>query len=159
MVINYTKEEYAKAYTELLEILKYVSKSSFEKIPKENIEMYEKLKDNNYKYQYNTSLEIDEQNISHLTTILIANLYIKYWASEEERKNIEENDKRELEQIENEKKAIYNPDDLFIKNRKMESKQNNTQTEEKLSLTIVENKSILKKIIEKLKSIIKKNNK
>lgn len=159
MVINYTKEEYAKAYTELLEILKYVSKSSFEKIPKENIEMYEKLKDNNYKYQYNTSLEIDEQNISHLTTILIANLYIKYWASEEERKYIEENDKRELEQIENEKKAIYNPDDLFIKNRKMESEQNNTETEEKLSLTIVENKSILKKIIEKLKSIIKKNNK
>lgn len=159
MVVNYTKEEYAKAYTELLEILKYVSKSSFEKIPKENIEMYEKLRDNNYKYQYNTSLEIDEQDISHLTTILIANIYIKYWASEEERKKIEENDKRELEQIENEKKAIYNPDDLFIKNRKMESKQNNTEIEEELSLTIVENKSILKKIIEKLKSIIKKSNK
>lgn len=159
MVVNYTKEEYAKAYTELLEILKYVSKSSFEKIPKENIEMYEKLRDNNYKYQYNTSLEIDEQDISHLTTILIANIYIKYWASEEERKKIEENDKRELEQIENEKKAIYNPDDLFIKNRKMESKQNNTEIEEELSLTIVENKSILTKIIEKLKSIIKKSNK
>lgn len=154
MLVTYTKEEYAKAYTELLEVLKYVSKSSFEKIPKENIEMYEKLKDKNYEYHYNGNLEIDEQNISHLTTILIANLYIKYWASEEERKNIEENDKKELEQIENEKRAMYNPDNLFINKRKIENKQSDVKPEENLSLTIVENKNIFKRIIEKLKSII-----
>lgn len=154
MLVTYTKEDYAKAYTELLEVLKYVSKSSFEKIPKENIEMYEKLKDKNYEYHYNKNLEIDEQNISHLTTILIANLYIKYWASEEERKSIEENDKKELEKTENEKKAMYNPDNLFINKRKIENKQNDVKPEENLSLTIVENKNIFKRIIEKLKSII-----
>lgn len=140
-----------------MEVLKYVSKSSFEKIPKENIEMYEKLKDNNYEYHYNENLEIDEQNISHLTTILIANLYIKYWATEEEKKSIEEDDKKELEQIKNEKRDMYNPDNLFINKRKIENNQKDLKVEENLSLTIVENKNIFKRIIEKLKSII--NNK
>ena len=53
MLVTYTKEEYAKSYTELLEILKYFSKESLEKLPKENIEMYNLEKDKNYKVQPN----------------------------------------------------------------------------------------------------------
>ena len=36
---------YRRAYTELLEILKYLPQEEYEKIPKEKIEFYEKNKD------------------------------------------------------------------------------------------------------------------
>lgn len=146
MVITYTKEDYTKAYTELLEILKYVSKSSLEKIPKENLEMYELNRDKNYNYEYNNNLEFEEQKMSKLTRILIANIYIQYWASEEERKVLKQRDKEELEKIEIEKRNIYNPDNLFANRRKIEN------LEEK-NLVIVKKKNIIEKVLEKIKKI------
>lgn len=147
MVITYTKEDYTKAYTELLEILKYVSKSSLEKIPKENLEMYELNRDKNYNYEYNNNLEFEEQKMSKLTRILIANIYIQYWASEEERKVLKQRDKEELEKIEIEKRNMYNPDNLFANRRKIDN------LEEK-NLVIVKKKNIIEKVLEKIKKIL-----
>lgn len=147
MVITYTKEDYTKAYTELLEILKYVSKSSLEKIPKENLEMYELNRDKNYNYEYNNNLEFEEQKMSKLTRILIANIYIQYWASEEERKVLKQRDKEELEKIEIEKRNMYNPDNLFANRRKIDN------LEEK-NLVIVKKKNMIEKVLEKIKRIL-----
>lgn len=147
MVVTYTKEDYAKAYTELLEVLKHVSSSSLNKIPKENLEMYNQNKDKNYKYEYNSKLEFEQQQMSRLTRILIANIYIQYWASEEERNRIKQMDKNELAQMEIEKRNMYNPDDLFS-NRKKENKI------EKESLAIINKKNILERIVEKIKQIL-----
>lgn len=160
MIDCYTKEDYAKAYTELLEILKYFSKESLEKLPKENIEMYNLEKDKNYNYTYNEELELDEQNISKLTIILIANLYIQYLASEEERNAIKERDKKELEILENQKREMYNPDKIF-ENRKQGNLKHNIEDISKLkqnediSLSIVKNQNIFTKIIEKIKLKLK----
>lgn len=156
MIDCYTKEDYAKAYTELLEILKYFSKESLEKLPKENIEMYNLEKDKNYNFTYNEELELDEQNISKLTIILIANLYIQYLASEEERNAIKERDKKELEILENQKREMYNPDKIF-ENRKQGNLKYNIEDisklkqSENISLSIVKNQNIFAKIIEKIK--------
>lgn len=156
MVNCYTKEDYAKAYTELLEILKYFSKESLEKLPKENIEMYNLEKDKNYNFTYNEELELDEQNISKLTIILIANLYIQYLASDEERNIIKERDKKELELLEEQKRQMYNPDEIF-ENRKQENSKYNiediskTKQNQNISLLIVKNQNIFAKIIEKIK--------
>lgn len=147
MVITYTKEDYAKAYTELLEILKYVSKNSLEKIPKENLEMYNLNKDKNYNYEYDNNLEFEDQKMSRLTRILIANIYIQYWASEEERKILNQRDKEELEQIEIEKRNTYNPDNLFANRRKINN------VEEK-SLVIAKKKNIIERMIDKIKKIL-----
>ena len=147
MVVTYTKEDYAKAYTELLEVLKHVSSSSLNKIPKENLEMYNQNKDKNYKYEYNSKLEFEQQQMSKLTRILIANIYIQYWASEEERNRIKQMDKNELDQMEIEKRNMYNPDDLFS-NRKKENKI------EKESLAIINKKNIIERIVEKIKQIL-----
>ena len=156
MVNCYTKQDYAKAYTELLEILKYFSKESLEKLPKENIEMYNLEKDKNYNFTYNKQLELDEQNVSKLTIILIANLYIQYLASEEERNKIKERDKKELELIENQKRQMYNPDKIF-ENRKEATYKYNVEDvskikqDENISLPIVKKQNIFTKIIEKIK--------
>lgn len=149
MIENYTKEEYAKAYTELLEILKHISKESLNKIPKEKLDMYNKNKDKNYTYKYDEQLEFEEQNILQLTRILIANLYIEYWAEEDEKNEIKQKDRKELEQIEKEKREKYNPDNLFNNKKSIEK-------EEILNISVIENKNIFKKLLEKIKRLINK---
>ena len=139
-MLNYTKEEYKKACTELLEILKHVPISSLNKIPKETIGMYNLNKHQSYKYYYDEALELEEQKISHLTQILIANLYIEYWASEEERKKIKEKDKQEIEKIEKQKRELYSPNEIF-ENKKRSKNQ------ETVELTVTKNKNILEKLI------------
>lgn len=143
-MLNYTKEEYKKACTELLEILKHVPISSLNKIPKETIEMYKLNRHQSYKYYYDEALELEEQKISHLTQILIANLYIEYWASEEERKKIKEKDKQEIEKIEKQKRELYSPNEIF-ENKKRSKNQ------ETVELTVTKKKNILEKLIEKIR--------
>ncbi len=143
-MLNYTKEEYKKACTELLEILKHVPISSLNKIPKETIGMYNLNKHQSYKYYYDEALELEEQKISHLTQILIANLYIEYWASEEERKKIKEKDKQEIEKIEKQKRELYSPNEIF-ENKKRSKNQ------ETVELTVTKKKNILEKLIEKIR--------
>lgn len=147
MLENYTKEEYAKAYTELLEILKHISKENLNKIPKEKLDMYNLNKDNNYTYKYDEQLEFEEQNISQLTRILIANLYIEYWAEEDEKNAIKQKDKEELEQIEKEKREKYNPDNLFKNEKSMKRK-------EIVNISVIEKKNIFKRLYDKIKKLI-----
>lgn len=152
MVTFYTEDEYSRAYTELLEILKYIPTSSAQKIPKENIDMYELNKDKNYEYHYNNDLSFEEQNISHLTKILIANLYIDYWATDEERDIIKEHDSKELESLEIEKNKQYNTNDIFAsRKKKLEEKAQNI---ENTSMIVIENTNIFKKIMEKVKKML-----
>lgn len=150
MVNIYTKEDYAKAYTELIEILKYVPNEDLRKIPKEKIEMYIKNKDRNYKYIYNINTSFENQNISKLTKILIANIYIQYWASNEEREEIRNQDKKELYNIEMRKKEIYNTDNLFNKKSRIEENCN-----QETSITVIKKKNIIEKIINKIKKWFK----
>lgn len=152
MVTFYTEDEYSRAYTELLEILKYIPAITVEKIPKENIDMYELNKDKNYEYHYDNDLSFEEQNISHLTKILIANLYIDYWATDEERSIIKEHDRKELEALEIEKNKQYNTDDIFAnRKKKLEEKVQNIKN---TSMIVVENTNIFKKIMEKIKKML-----
>lgn len=152
MVTFYTKEDYSKAYTELLEILKHIPAHTFEKIPKENIHMYEDNKDINYEYHYNTDICFEEQNISHLTRILLANLFIDYWATDEERRIIQKHDKNELEQLELEKNKQYNPDDIFAsRKKKIEQK---AQSVENTSMIVLKDSNFFTKLFIKIKNFL-----
>lgn len=152
MVTFYTEDEYSRAYTELLEVLKHFTTSTIEKIPKEVIEMYELNKDKDYEYHYDTDLNFEEQNISHLTKILIANLYIDYWATDEERAIIKEHDSKELEALEIEKNNQYTTYDIFAnRKKKLEEKAQNI---ENTSIMVIENTNIFKKIMEKIKRLL-----
>ena len=75
------KSEYAIAYKEVFEILKYISKEDYNKIPSEKIELYKVMQEKNYNFKYNPSKTLDEQNVSKRAKAIIAllfreNLYI-----------------------------------------------------------------------------------
>lgn len=145
----YTKEDYAKSYTELIEILKNVPKEKLNEIPKELIKNYIKDMDKDYKYQYDANLEFEEQETLHLTKILIANLYIQYWADSNEKQQIQEREQKELYELELSKNRKYNPDNLF------RNKDNQNIKQQSQELIIAEKRNILQKVIDKVKVWIK----
>lgn len=112
--------KYAKAYKEVLEIIKYFPKDEFDKIPKEKIEFYSNNSDKDYSFEINPEIDLSEQNISDETYAIIIGLFEDYYATEEQKIKIREILALNQQKLEIEKKK-YNPDDLF--------KSNNTDTE------------------------------
>lgn len=145
--IFYTKQDYEKAYTELLEILKYIEKEDLEKIPISKLNNYKKNRNMNYHFQYNVNLPFESQSIMYLTKLLLANLYIEYIATEEEKSEFKKKDREELYKLELEKQEKYKTDDLF-KNRQ----NNNIQTQ---SLVIVKEENFINRIINKIKRLFR----
>ena len=114
---------YAKAYTEVLEIIKYFSEEEYAKIPKEKIEFYKNNMDRNYNFTINPEIDLSEQNISREANAIIVNLFKDYYATEEQKNKIKEilelNDKKE----EQEKRIKYNPDNLFKKTNNFDNEK------------------------------------
>lgn len=95
---------YRKACKEVIEILSYISREEYNKIPHEIIKSLENDKDDNYNFKYSPNKTLDEQNISKQAKTIIAIFYRDYWASEYQRKIIKEYEKFLCEKIEKEKK-------------------------------------------------------
>ena len=135
---------YAKAYTEVLEIIKYFSEEQYAKIPIEKIEFYKKNMDRNYNFTIDPDIDLAEQSISIEANAIIVNLFRDYYATEEQKIRIKEilelNGKKE----EQEKRKKFSPDNIF-KNRNSE-KQENTST-----LPVKMKKSLYQKIINFIK--------
>ena len=64
--------QYANAYTEVLDILKYISKEDYEKIPKSKIKVFEENSNKNYNFTYDENKTLDEQNVSEIAKMIIA---------------------------------------------------------------------------------------
>lgn len=78
--------EYANAYAEVLEILKYVSKEEYDKIPHSKIELFEINKNENYVFKYYPNKTLEEQKVSKRAKAIISILFRDYWASDLQRK-------------------------------------------------------------------------
>ena len=156
--------EYANAYSEVLEILKYIPVEDYKKIPERKIELYKKNANKDYIFNYNPEKTLNEQNVSKIAKGIIAILFRDYWATDEQREKILAMQKNERINIEKIKRERYNPDNIFKpknnnQNIGFDNIQNSMENLNKNSLIEFENKksiSIFKKIIDKIKNIIKR---
>ena len=105
--------EYANAYSEVIEILKNISKEDYEKVPSEKIDLFEKNANKNYNFQYDTNLTLDEQNVSKRAKAIIAILFRDYWARPEQREKILAKQNYDRIQIEKDKQKQYDLDNIF----------------------------------------------
>lgn len=131
---------YAKAYTEVLEILKYFPKEEFAKIPKEKIEFYINNMDKNYVFSINPEIDLSEQNISKEANAIIVNLFTDYFATEEQKIKIKELLVFNQTQEEQEKSKKYNPDDIFKNANKVETITNVEEFESNTNAPLIEYK-------------------
>ena len=149
------EKKYARAYTEVLELLKHIPEDELERIPKSEIQFYEDNCDKNYKYEYNQDLAVDQQTISKEANTVIVALYMNYFANEKQKGIIEKILKQnsiEEEKVKNEK---YDVNKIFEKNQ--QEHNGGVQDKEKLPVDISKSEdNLIKKIINKIKSLFKK---
>lgn len=113
---------YARAYKEVLEIIKHFPEDEYLKIPSEKIEFYKKNMDKNYTFKINPEIDLAKQNISKEANAIIITLFRDYYATEEQKIKIKEILDLNQIQEEQEKRKKYNPDDIF-KNKNKQQKQ------------------------------------
>ena len=144
-------KEYARAYTEVVEILKYIPDVDVQKIPKEKLDFYKNNMDNEYHYTIDLTKEFEEQVMSDITKAILSNIFRDYWATPYQKERIKEKEKYDLEKLEEEKRNKYNPDDIFKNKVK-------TETVENTNLPVVTQKeTFFKKLIRFIKKFIKKD--
>lgn len=148
---RYTNEDYCRAYSEVLGILRYIPKKDLIKIPKDEIKFFIKNMDKNYNYNYNFNKQFEEQKLMILSKIIIANIYIKYLAKNKE--ELLENERKELRKI-NEANIEMLKTDYVLKNKSI-LVQNNDINSEDCSLMVIESKGIFRKIINKIRRLLK----
>ncbi len=137
--------EYANAYSEVLEILKYISKEDYEKIPNSKIELFETNHNKEYIFKYNPNKTLDEQNVSKTAKAIIAILFRDYWATEIQKEKIITKQNYDRKQLEEKKKERYNYDNLF-KNNEKKINLDGTKQEQKLALIEISNIKWYKKV-------------
>ena len=145
-------KEYAMAYTEVIEILKYVPDEDVKKIPEEKLEFYKTNMDKEYSYKLDMTKEFEEQEMSDVTKAILANIFRDYWATPHQRERIEAKEKYDLEKLEEEKREKYNPDSIF-KNKKEETFVENTNLPVE-----IKKETFFKKLISFIKGLFNKAN-
>lgn len=139
----------SKSITEVLEILGYMDKTYAEKLPKKFVKFLQDNQDTSYIPKFDYTKKLQDCVMHKETKALLGIMYLKYWSSEEQKKEylqvLENNQKKYQEEI-NEK---YNPDNLFKnKEKSVEKLEENTQM-------IEYKESVFRRIINKIKLFLK----
>ena len=142
--------ETKKAYSEILEILKYMPLEYVEKIPKQLIEIFKKEKMEDYEPQIDKDIVPSGKELQEQTLQILAMLNYNYWCdSEEHKKELYDKYKKNEIQREKELKEKYDIDKIFERRA-----YKNNENENKQEVSLVEYKnSIFSKIIIKLRKI------
>ena len=148
---------FAKAYTEVLELLKFLPKEEYEKISREKIAFYENNKDKNYNFIFDETKSLEEQKISKEAYIIIVTLFRDFFATSVQKEKLEIilnlNEKKYQEEL----REKYNSDNIF-KNETKYPKQISNEKVTKETAIVEYKKSIFERIKSWFKSIFNKNN-
>lgn len=147
-------KELSEAAVEVNFILEHSSQNIINKIPKNFINFIKEISSKTYKFNYDSSKSLNEQNIKPETRGLIALIYQDYICDKNQKDEYVIKCK-EIEKLrEKELREKYNPDNLFNNTKNNSKTAEETVTQE---VAVVEyNESLLKKIWNKISSIFKK---
>ena len=118
---------YKRAYTEVIEIIKYFPNEEYAKIPLEKINYYKENMDKDYNFQINPNIELEKQNISKANAILVT-LFNDYFATDRQKEILNNLLKQNQQKLEKQKQEKYNPSNLFMQSK---TQQQNTVTLQK----------------------------
>ena len=157
------KARNAKELKEVSEILKFFPQNELNKISKNFLMYIEENKDDEYEFEWNAENEVNVNTVLPGTITLLQMIFLNYYASEEEVKEINETldeNERIFQQKNHEK---YNTD-IFLKKANEYEKEAETQVENNLQknpnndntqMTIYK-ESIFKRIINSILNIFRR---
>lgn len=149
-------ENYPKAYTEVLEILKYMPKDDVDKIPKKILDTFEYKKDINYNFTIDENQDFSKLKILDETEAIMINIFKDYWATPEQRTKIQAKMQNDIKIIEEEKKAKFNSD-VFKKKENAEL-ENEVQKDNNINNNLpmeVKKQKFYEKVISFIKKVLK----
>ena len=146
---------YRKAYVELYEIIKRLSKEEQDKIPNVFMDNLVKSKDSSYSFEFDESKGIFEQDLMVETQALLVGIYEKYLAPESEKELWEKYDRFCLNKIEEKRREKYNPDEIF-KNKEVQKVEEETQDIENNLPVEVKREKFFERLIGFIKRFLKK---
>ena len=136
-----------KAYVEVIELLKFFSAEQVKNIPMEKLKVFLKYRDENYNYKVDKTKSFFEQNMMPETKAIFTILFEDYWATDEQKKVLKQIEAGAFKELEDKKRSLYNPDNLF-KNKELNEVGNNIKN---ANITLL-NEKWYNKIILALKS-------
>lgn len=139
---------YKKALKELNELINSLSEQEKSNIPKEYIDNIQRNMDLDYKFKYDYSKTLSQQQFLDETKALIVDLYIKYISKENEKEKWDKYYKICFNLQEERKRKQYNPNNIFKNNKINERVKENTQ------LVPVKKEIFIQKIIAIIKKYI-----
>lgn len=145
-----TQAEYARSYREVWEILKFVPKKYFEKVPSKLVQFFEDNMDTEYEYIINPDVSYLEHKKSEVTEAILGNIFRDYWANPAQKEFIIKKEKRDREIYEQKVRELYDPDNIFTK------KEEDIIKIKSESLLPETKKSFFETVIDKIKSFFNK---
>ena len=140
------------AYEEVYTILQELNEEEYNKIPSEVIKTIETNRNEEYEYELDDELELKEQPMLPETKAILFNLFRDYLATPEQKAKIIKMQSEARQKNELKKQQMYNTD-VFANKPKENLTENNNETTQ-----IVEyRESILKRILNKIKSFFIKS--
>ena len=112
--------KYANAYSEVLEILKYIPIEDYDKIPKNRINLFKTYANNDHTFCYDITKTLEEQNVSKTAKAIIAILFRDYWATEIQKEKIITKQNYDRKQLEEKKTEKQNNDRQSLEEKKKE---------------------------------------
>ena len=97
------KDNYSKAYKEVIEILKYVPQESVDKIPQTMLDTFKAKMDVNYDFKVDINKSFEEQQLLDETNAILANIFRDYWATPYQKEIIKAKEKYDRQKVEEEK--------------------------------------------------------
>lgn len=143
--------EYANAYSEVLEILKFISKEDYEKIPANMIELFKLNSNKEYKFTYDPEKTLDEQNVSTRAKAIIGILFRDYWATEVQREKIIRKQRNDRLILEEQKKSLYDTENIF----KKRNTYSETEAKEAVTEMVVYKSNFITRVFNKIKKFLK----
>ena len=147
-------DNYEEAYAEVIEVLNYIPMNEYKKIPKKYIIFMEENCSENSSFIYNIALPFEKQNISDTAKNILGMIFRLFVIEQSKKKELNNKEQKKKKQEELEKYIKYNPDNLF-KDKKETSKTIEETRSKEVDL-VGYNESLLKKIWNKIISILKK---
>ena len=140
-----TKEIYSEVY----QVLNLLGNEYIDKLPKSLLNMLKEKRDINYNPQYIEDIPLNKQNIKKETLAILALLHLNYWCeNEKEELELKQVLKNNEDKYQQEIRNKYNPENMFIKNKREKIVEN--------QVSLIEYKEpLFKKIISKIKKFLK----
>lgn len=138
-----------QSFTEVYDIIMHFEKDMYSKIPPKFLNLVKQNRDMNYKVNIDYNKNLNEQNLLQKTKIILSLIYIDFLCSPEQRNELIEKNKIELELEEKLLREKYNPDNIFKKKKTNIVEKDNEKKKaitENIQMTIYK-ESIFKSII------------